>query len=200
MKRKFLFGSLAFAVLFGLGNYAYAQQPTPTPAADNPCPELKPEQIKQLSDENKKKYEEELKKCKEALATNTKIKNATEVVNRSIKEGNAAFESKNYDVAIAKYDEGYNADPEYWGSAPILLRNKAVALRARGIAKFNAAVTNKDKAARAAGIADAAKDFQESATALQKAVDIFNKSTAPTDAAQAKNFNDNKFAILTDRA
>ncbi|MEP6925185.1 MAG: tetratricopeptide repeat protein, partial [Pyrinomonadaceae bacterium] len=147
----------------------------------------------------RKLYDAEVKRCSEGVAKNEKLKNSIEVVKRTLKEGGAALEKKDYETAIAKFDEGYNADPDYWGSSTVMLRNKAIAYRARGVDKYNVAVKNPDKAARPAGIADAGKDFQAAVDALQKAVDVFSKSTAPTDAAQAKNFNDGKFAMISDR-
>lgn len=206
MRKNILLSSFLMAgLLAGAGSNAVHAQKKDEPAAQpQTCEEFlaKPisaEDLKKLSDENRKLYDAEVKRCKEGLASNEKAKNANAIVNRAIKEGNDAFNSKNYDVAVVKYDEGYNADTEYWGSAPVLLKNKAAALRARGIVKFNAAAASKDKAAREAGRAEAAKDFQDSAEALQKAADVYGKSTVPTDAAQAKNFNDGKFAVVTDR-
>ncbi len=134
------------------------------------------------------------------MAQNTKAKNANEIVNRVVKEGSSALDSKDYTTAIAKFDEGYNADPEYWGTAPVMLRNKAVALRARGADKYNTAVKTKETAARNTGKADAAKDFQAAADSLNKAIEILNKSAVPTDAAQAKNFQANKTTAIADRA
>lgn len=205
MKSKVFFGSLLAAGLVIAGaNATFAQKKEAAAAQPQTCEEFlakpaTPEQLKQATEESRKQYEAQLKQCQEGIAKNTKIKNSIEVTNRAIKEGGDAFNSKNYDVAVAKYDEGYNADPEYWGSAPVMLKNKAAALRARGIVKFNAAVANKDKAAKTVGLADAAKDFQASADALQQAAEIYGKATAPTDAAQIKNFNDGKFAVVNDR-
>ena len=207
MKQKVFFGSLLMAgLIVATGNEVFAQKKD-DPAAKGPqtCEELlaKPataEQLKAASEESRKQYNAQLKECTEAVAKNTGIKNANEVVNRTLKEGSAALDKKDYETAVAKFDEGYNASPDYWGSATVMLRNKAIALRSRGVDKFNAAVKNPDKAARAAGIADAGKDFQGAVDALQKAADVFGKSTAPTDAAQAKNFNDGKAAVIADRA
>ncbi len=208
MKQKFLFGSLLMASLIVVGgNEVFAQKKDDPAAKVQPqtCEEFlaKPptaEQIKQASEESRKQYDAQLKECTDAMAKNTSIKNANEVVNRTLKEGGAALDKKDYDTAVAKFDEGYNAAPDYWGSATVMLRNKAIALRARGVDKFNAAVKNPDKAARPAGIADAGKDFQGSVDSLQKAVDVFGKSTAPADAAQAKSFNDGKSIAIADRA
>lgn len=206
--RKSVFVTLSLTALLAAGSSDVFSQKKEgeKPAATVTCEELvaKPltaEQYKQLpSDEARKQYDEQLKLCKEGLAQNTKAKNANEIVNRVVKEGGSALDAKDYATAIAKFDEGYNADTEYWGTAPVMLRNKAIALRARGADSYNAAVRNKDTAARNSGKADAAKDFQAAADSLQKALDILSKSTVPTDAAQAKNFQANKMTAIADRA
>lgn len=206
--RKLTFAALSVTALLAVSsNDVFSQKKEDAkPAETVTCEQLvaKPltaEQYKQLpSDEARKQYDEQLKVCKEGLATNAKAKNANEIVNRTLKEGSSALEAKDFATAIAKFDEGYNADTEYWGSAPVMLRNKAIALRARGAETYNAAAKNKDAAARTAGKAAAAKDFQASADSLQKALDILNKSAVPTEATQAKNFQNNKTAAIADRA
>lgn len=203
MKRS-IFAALTMSALMVVGGSSvFAQQKQgEKPQATVTCEDLvakqlTPEQYKQLpSDEARKQYDDQLKQCKEGIAANAKAKNANEVVNRVIKEGASALEGKNYDVAIVKFEEGYNADPEYWGTAPVMLRNKAIALRARGVDRFNTAAKAKDQAGKDA----AKKDFQDSVAALDTAVAIFAKTTPPTDATQAKNFENNKFTALGDRA
>lgn len=203
--RKTFFVTLSLTAVLGVaGANAFAQDKkddakqqeaglTCEQAVNQPYTE---EQLKKLTDEQRKDYLAFQKQCKDAFASNAKAKNANEIVNRVIKEGGGALESKNYDVAVAKFDEGYQADPEYWGTAPVMLRNKAIALRARGVDRFNAAAKAKDAAGRDA----AKKDFQDAVTSLDAALAIYGKTPAPTDAAQAKNFENNRFVALTDRA
>jgi hypothetical protein len=202
MSRKAFFIVSLAATLISVGSFnAFSQQQDAKAAAQPTCEEflakkLTAEQYKTLPDEAKKTYDAEVKRCEEGVARNAKIKNSVEIINRVLKEGNDAYASKNFDVAIAKYDEGYNADTEYWGSAPIMLNNKAAALRARGVIRFNEAAKNKD----AAGKAAAKQDFQDAVDANAKAVEILSKATAPTDAAQAKNFQTYKASSIADRA
>ena len=66
---------------------------------------------------------------------------------RTFKAGNDALKAKNYDLAIAQYDEGLTADPEHPG-APALLTNKTMALNRRAVERYNAAVKNPDDAAK----------------------------------------------------
>jgi hypothetical protein len=61
-------------------------------------------------------------------------------VTKAVKEGNDAFAAKNYDLAIAKYDEGIAADPEFVGSAPIFYNNRGTALTARAVDTYNKAI------------------------------------------------------------
>lgn len=205
--RKSIFVTLSLTALLAAGSDAYSQsKDAEKPKETVTCEELvaKPlteEQYKKLpSDDARKEYDAQLKQCKEGLDKNAKAKNANEVVNRVAKEGASALDSKDYDTAIAKFDEGYNVDPAFVGSAPVMLRNKAIALRARGADRYNTAVKTKEAAARNAGKAEAAKDFQAAADALQKALEILNKPEASADASLAKNIPANKIAAIADRA
>lgn len=79
-----------------------------------------------------------------------------------LKAGNDALNAKNYDQAITSYDQGIQADPEQ----AVFQLNKSVALRSRGVDRYNAAVKAKDNAGR-----DTAKaDFKAAADASEKAV------------------------------
>jgi tetratricopeptide (TPR) repeat protein len=89
-----------------------------------------------------------------------------------LKAGNDAFNAKNFDAAIARYDEGIAADPEQ----SVFPRNKAVALMARATPKYNAAHKAKDEAGKEAARAD-----------LKAAVDSAEKAVANLRAAKAKS-------------
>ncbi len=110
-----------------------------------------------------------------------------------LKAGNAALMAKNYDEAVTQYNQGIQLDP----TQGVFHRNKAVALRARAVDKFNAAMKAKDQAGK-----DAARaDFQASAESAEKAVAILrqnaskNAASAPTGAA-----NSEEVGYLSDRA
>jgi hypothetical protein len=119
---------------------------------------LTPEQIK-AQEEQKKKYDE-------AVAKNSKIENVNKVIDASVKEGNTAFQAKDYNTAITKYTEGINADPEYLGSAPILMNNRAVALRQRGIDHYNNYNKTKDAAEQQAAKADFQASYDSAKASL----------------------------------
>jgi tetratricopeptide (TPR) repeat protein len=157
---------------------------------------------------DKAKLEELAKKNAEIEEKNKKITESNEVIGRTFKAGNealsaanAAAREKKSDVAVEKfteavtqYDQGLAADPEQ----PALLTNKAVALKGRGVERYNAAITNKslDDAARNAALDVAKADFKAAADASSKAVAMLKGQTAPTDPAEVDRLNKNKYAAM----
>ena len=161
---------------------------------------------------DKAKAEELRKKNAEIEAANKKITEANEVIGRTFKAGNdfltaASASSKTgnsedaiakYTQAVASYDEGLVADPEQ----PAILTNKAVALKGRGVERFNAAIRAKslDDAGRNAALQTAKDDFKAAAESAGKAVALIKKQTAPADAAEVARYNANKYAAMLTHA
>ncbi len=135
----------------------------------------------------------------EIEAGNKKIEEANTVVNRTAKAGNEFLAAKNYDAAIAQYDEGINIDPTHPGQ-PVLLTNKSVALTNRGIQRYNDSTKAGDEAAKAAGREAAIKDWRAATETANKAVDFMKKETAPAEAAALERFNKTKYLALFARA
>lgn len=161
------------------------------------------------SEADKAKREELLRKNKEIEEGNKKIEAANAIIARTFKAGNDALTAanaagKNSEVAIPKYteaitqfDEGLAADPEQ----PAILTNKAVALKGRGVQKYNSAVTTKlDDAAKSALIEGAKSDFKAAAEASTKAVTLIKAQPTPTDPAELQRYNGNKYAALVTQA
>lgn len=148
---------------------------------------------------DKAKGEEIAKKNAEIAAANEKAKNANQIIGDAFRGGNAALTAKNYDEAVRIYDTGIGADPDHPG-LPSLLTNKSVALRLRGVDRFNAAVQSKDEAARNSGIESAKADFKASADAASKAVEMLKKVTTTTDPNELKQVEANKYFALAARA
>lgn len=159
---------------------------------------------------DKAKREEIERKNKEITEGNKKIDETNRVVNDSFKAGNAALAAageadranrrdeaiKLYGDAITQYDAGLAVDPEQ----PALLTNKATALKARGVNKYNLAVTSKDEATKNAGVESAKADFKAAAEASNKAYDLLKKETASADPIEQKRQTANKYAALSVRA
>ncbi|OLE54627.1 MAG: hypothetical protein AUG51_07530 [Acidobacteria bacterium 13_1_20CM_3_53_8] len=129
-----------------------------------------------------------------------------EVLNRTFTAGNAAIGAHNYDEAIKQFDEGLAADPEQ----AALLTSRSVALRMRGVDRYNAAaqsaqyktaLSSGDTAAMASLLEPAKSDIHEAVAAVQKAVAIVKAETvAPTDAAAQARHNGNLLAALKTQA
>jgi tetratricopeptide (TPR) repeat protein len=147
------------------------------------------------SKEDKAKREELIRKNKEIEESNRKIGEANETINRTFKTGNDAFNAKNYDAAIAAYNEGLAAREE-----SALYANKSLALRMRGVERFNAVVNSPDQAAKASGIEAANKDWLDAAESGKKALDMVNAMTVPTDPAEKSKYDQNKMAALASYA
>src|SRR5258706_13560 len=91
---------------------------------------------------DKAKREELIKKNEEIANANKKAEDTNKIVGESFKAGNTALAAKNYEEAIKQYDVGLAADSEQ----AALLTNKASALKALGVDKYNAAIQSKDDA------------------------------------------------------
>jgi tetratricopeptide (TPR) repeat protein len=122
----------------------------------------------------RKKIEEENSKASEINAKLPDI----------MKAGNEAYAAKNYDAALAKYEEGLALDAKQ----PNILRNKTLALLGRGTDRYNAGVKAKDQAGKDAGRADfkAATETAEQAISVKREM----KAAAAAPGAAAGQTND----------
>jgi tetratricopeptide (TPR) repeat protein len=149
-----------------------------------------------VSTEDRKKAEEAAAKAKEVEAANAKNKNINEILNRTFTAGNTALQAHHYDEAIAQYNEGLAADADQ----PAILTNKSIALRSRGVERYNAAIKTTDDAAKNSGLEAAKQDFRDAAQAASKAVELIKAQTPPTDPEALKSFENNKYFALSARA
>lgn len=143
------------------------------------------------SAEDKAKREEMERKIKEIESRNQKITQANEIVGRTFKAGNEFLNAKNYDAAIAQYNEGLAARDE-----AALYANKAVALRLRGADKYNAAIKSNDEEGKKA----AYSDWRESAEAGKKAIETINAQTPPAEPSGKAGFDQNRLAAYAAHA
>lgn len=139
------------------------------------------------------KREEAMRKNAEIEAKNKKIEETNTVVERTFNAGNAALGLKNYDEAITQYDAGLAADPEQ----PMILANKSVALKARGVQRYNAGIASPNEAEKKTAVDGAKSDFRAAAEAMTKAVEMIKAQPVPADATQ---YNVNKLFAYGARA
>lgn len=146
--------------------------------------------------EQKKAKEEFDKKVAEVTAKNERIKNATAIIQKSLEEGKAAFDAKNYDLALTKFDEGINADPDFAGSTPVLLNFKGVVLKDRGYSSYAQGAKSTDAAQKKQMLESAKKDWTAAVETYNSGLKILKGATA-ADAAEQKNYDASKFNILS---
>ncbi len=152
----------------------------------------------ELTADQKKAQAEYEKQVADVTSKNKRIEQSTAIIKTSLEEGSKAFQAKNYDLAIAKFEEGINADPDFAGTAPVLLNNKSSVLINRATANYNLAVKNTDATAKLAALESVKKDFTEAIAASDKSITLLKGATAP-DAAVQKNYDANKFQSLINR-
>jgi hypothetical protein len=115
-------------------------------------------------------------------------------VNQSLQDGTTAFKNEDYDLALTKFDEGINADPDFAGTAPILLNNKALTLRLRAMRFYKQSNTN--TANKASLMQQAKNDFTNAILASQRALDIL-KSATGADVNAQKTYESAKYSALS---
>lgn len=142
------------------------------------------------TEEQKKARAELEKKNAEINAANQKIQAGDETARKAAAEGRAALEAKNWDVAIAKFNEGVAAVPDFVGSTPILLAGKMLAHKGKGFDLYIAGAKVSDPTARLAKYGEAKKEYNDGLAAYAQAVDIVKKAgpaTDPREQAQRKS-------------
>jgi tetratricopeptide (TPR) repeat protein len=149
---------------------------------------------KQSTEEQKKAEAEYQKQVAEVTAKNEKVKNINAVVQKSLTEGSSAYKEKNYDVALTRFDEGINADPEFAGSAPVLLNYKGVVLKDRGYASYTQGV-KADEATKKSMYESAKRDWNTSVDSMSKGLTIL-KTANSTDANEQKNYAATRMTLL----
>lgn len=150
---------------------------------------------KEPTEEEKKAAAEYAKKVAEVTAKNKETESKNAVITKALADGNAAFNAKNYEEAIARYTEGINADPKYVGSAPILLNNKGVALKIVGIDAYNRGVKSSDPNEKTTLVAKAKQQLEDSLNAFNESYTILKNAPA-TDITDQANYNKAKYDAL----
>jgi tetratricopeptide (TPR) repeat protein len=160
----------------------------------------------------KAEREKLIAKNKEIEEKNKKIEASNAVVMRTFKAGNEALTAAGvaakaqnsaealakYTDAITQYSEGLAADPEQ----PALLTNQAMALKARGVERYNTYIKTAatDEAGSKTAKDGALADFKAAAESSSKAIALLNAMPAPTDPAEQQRLTSNKYAAHTTNA
>ena len=155
-------------------------------------------EVKESADDKAKRAELE-KKNAEIMERNKKAEASNATVQRTFKAGNEFLKAKDYDQAIAQFDEGLASDPDHPG-APSLMTNKAAALRSRAVNRYNAAIKSPDEAAKKAGIDAAKKDWRDAFESSSKAVELLKGVAATATPESAANAKTNLYFALLVRA
>jgi tetratricopeptide (TPR) repeat protein len=74
---------------------------------------------------------------------NKQIAENNRKIRQALTEGVKAYDEKNYRLALEKFDQAYNLNPDFWGTAPVMLNNKAMALIQLGAENYNNALKAK---------------------------------------------------------
>ena len=130
---------------------------------------------------DKKQAAELAAKNAEILKKNEKIQADDETARRANTEGKAALEAKNWDLAVAKFDEGIAAVPDYVGSTPVLLAGKLIALKSRGFDQYVQGARSTEASVKLEKYGAAKKEFNAALAAYAQAADIVKKAPAATD-------------------
>lgn len=86
---------------------------------------------------DQKKAQAEIEKQRlEIMASNKTVEENNALREKLGAEGLAAFNAKDYETAITKFDEGYKLAPTFVGAAPQFLNNLAVAYKQRGVSHY----------------------------------------------------------------
>ena len=135
-----------------------------------------------LTDAQKKEIADLQAKNAEIEAKNKKLQADDETARRANTEGRAALDAKNYDLAVAKFDEGIAAVPDYVGSTPILLAGKILALKNRGFDLYVQGAKSAEATAKLEKYNLAKKEYHAALASFAQATDIVKKAGAATDA------------------
>ena len=113
-----------------------------------------------------------------------------------LKAGVASLTVGDYDEAVRLFDEGLALSP----SQPTFLTNKSIALRLRGVARFNASLKLDDEAARASEKATAKRDIDEAAVLAAEAVDGLKSADVWDVLSHANSYETNRLAAVAAKA
>lgn len=150
-----------------------------------------------ISEDEKKAMAELDKKNAEIMAKNEKMKNADSIAAKSNSEGNVAVNAENYDLAIAKFNEGIEAVPDYVGSTPIMLNGKMIALKGKAYRIYKEGATSADASVKTAKYAEANKLYDDALAAFQQGLTVIKAAAPAANPADQKQREGSTLALYT---
>ena len=148
------------------------------------------------TEEAKKRAAEAEKERAHIEEENKKIVELNTKLPEILKAGNAALEAKNYAEAINQYNQGIQLDPEQ----AIFYAQKAVAMRFRGVERFNGADKSKDREQKNAERDAAREDFKGAAEAMEKAVAVYRQRVSAHAADGSAPAANDELGYLAERS
>ncbi|MFN0278737.1 MAG: tetratricopeptide repeat protein [Pyrinomonadaceae bacterium] len=148
-----------------------------------------------LTDEQKKEQAEFEKKNADITSKNERTKAADAVAAKAFEEGKAASKAENYDLAIAKFNEGIAAVPDFVGSTPILVSLKMDALKTKGFKLYKEGATSGDSAVKKAKFEEANKIYDEALADFTVGLEVIKRAPAATDPAEQKRRDSLKHSL-----
>jgi len=149
-----------------------------------------------MTEAQKKEQAELEKKNAEISASNKKAEDTNKIVNESLKAGAAAFKAQNYDLAISEFTKGVDADPDFIGSAPVLLNYQGIAYQKRALATYNAAT---DPAARVAAQDKIKPDIVSALAAFNRGLEVIQKGEAAASPAEKTSAATTRVQLLSNK-
>ena len=139
-------------------------------------------------EENRRTAAEVEEKNRQIAENNLKIKQA-------LMDGARAYEEKNYRLALEKFDEGFNLNPVFWGTAPVMLNNKAMALIQLGAENYNNALRAKQDPKPGAS-----RFFHDAITFLKLSQEILRNAPPPADEADKAQMEITRYTSIKELA
>lgn len=138
-------------------------------------------------EEAKKKQAELDAEIAAVKAKNAKIEERNAKLPAVFKAANDAYNAKNYDLAISTYDQAIEIDP----TEAVVHRNKSIALRSRGVERYNTAAKTRDQAGKDAARADLklATETAEKAVSAYRTPQADRVAAASPEAAKAEDLD-----------
>ena len=140
----------------------------------------------EMSAEDKERLAAFEKEKQKVESSNADIEKKNALAARVAKEGSEAFNTKQYDVALAKYEEGIVAIPDFAGITPVLLNGKMASHRMRAFNLYVEGARNTDVTTRLAKYEAAKKEYGEALKAYDRGRAVLKNAPPTTDAAEIK--------------